>query len=252
LIEGLEKNKLLTHTHLLTGYMRSASLARSVADTLGKLRRNNPDVIYVCDPVMGDNGHLYVPEEMVTCYREEIAPLASVLTPNQFEAEILSGIQIVDLPSALAAIDWLHDLGIPCVVITSMSFPHEPDAIYLLASLVHAADGAEPASPLHRAGGVGGEAQVKGKVDVERVKIRVAKLPQSFTGTGDLIAALLLSWFQRGADLKTVVEYATATVQAVLHKTLLAVAADCSVRGRELQLIACRDQASFFFADFFS
>ena len=56
LIEGLEKNKLLTHTHLLTGYMRSASLARSVADTLGKLRRNNPDVIYVCDPVMGDNG----------------------------------------------------------------------------------------------------------------------------------------------------------------------------------------------------
>ena len=38
---------------------------------------------------------------MVTCYREEIAPLASVLTPNQFEAEILSGVKIVDIPSAL-------------------------------------------------------------------------------------------------------------------------------------------------------
>jgi hypothetical protein len=37
----------------------------------------------------------------------------------------------------------------------------------------------------------------------------------------------------------------------VLHKTLLAVAADCSVRGRELQLIACREQASFFFPIFF-
>ena len=37
----------------------------------------------------------------MTCYREEIAPLASVLTPNQFEAEILSGVKIVDIPSAL-------------------------------------------------------------------------------------------------------------------------------------------------------
>ena len=56
LISGLEANELLTHSHLLTGYMRSASLARSVAETLSKLRRRNPDVIYVCDPVMGDHG----------------------------------------------------------------------------------------------------------------------------------------------------------------------------------------------------
>eukprot|EP00277_Geminigera_cryophila_P001354 CAMPEP_0179428868 /NCGR_PEP_ID=MMETSP0799-20121207/14418_1 /TAXON_ID=46947 /ORGANISM="Geminigera cryophila, Strain CCMP2564" /LENGTH=310 /DNA_ID=CAMNT_0021204549 /DNA_START=95 /DNA_END=1027 /DNA_ORIENTATION=+ len=222
LIQGLESNELLTHSHLLTGYMRSATLAHSVAQTLGKLRKRNPDVIYVCDPVMGDNGQLYVPEEMVTCYREQIAPLASVLTPNQFEAELLSGINIIDLPSALKAVDWLHDLGIPCVVITSISFPSEPDTITLLASLVHSANGGE------------------GGARKERVKMNVKKLPQSFTGTGDLIAALLLAWFQRGADLKTVVEYATATVQAVLSKTLQA--SDGSVRSRELQLIASRDQ----------
>ena len=38
----------------------------------------------------GDNGKLYVPEERVAIYREEVVPLASVLTPNQFEAEALT------------------------------------------------------------------------------------------------------------------------------------------------------------------
>ena len=227
LIEGLEKNELLTHSHLLTGYMRSASLARAVKDTLQKLRQRNHDVIYVCDPVMGD-GELYVPEEMVTCYREEIAPLATMLTPNQFEAELLTGMKIVDLESAVKAVDNLHELGIPCVVITSLSFPQEPDMITTLASLVHSSGGAQEC-------GVGDR-------NVERVKISFRKLPQSFTGTGDLIAALLLSWFQRSGDLKTVVECAVATVQAVLHKTLEV--SDGSVRKNELQLIASRDLIS--------
>lgn len=53
-----------------------------------------PDLSAVCDPVMGDNGQLYVPEELVPVYRDEVIPLATVLTPNQFEAETLTGISI--------------------------------------------------------------------------------------------------------------------------------------------------------------
>jgi pyridoxine kinase len=43
---------------------------------------------------MGDNGQLYVPEELVPIYRDEVVPLATVLTPNQFEAETLTGMKI--------------------------------------------------------------------------------------------------------------------------------------------------------------
>lgn len=36
---------------------------------------------------MGDNGKLYVPEELVEIYKNVIVPLADILTPNQFELE---------------------------------------------------------------------------------------------------------------------------------------------------------------------
>lgn len=42
-------------------------------------------MLTVCDPVMGDNGKLYVPEELVNIYKNEIVPLADIVTPNQFE-----------------------------------------------------------------------------------------------------------------------------------------------------------------------
>jgi hypothetical protein len=41
----------------------------------------------VCDPVLGDEGMFYVPEEHVAIYRDEVIPLATIVTPNQFECE---------------------------------------------------------------------------------------------------------------------------------------------------------------------
>ena len=51
-------------------------------------------VLYICDPVLGDHGKYYVPEELSTYYRNQLFSLADVITPNQFEAEVLSGICI--------------------------------------------------------------------------------------------------------------------------------------------------------------
>ena len=101
-------------------------------------------------------------------------------------------------------------------MITSLSLPDDPDTITLIASLVHSrspqqggggsaeegggasagATSGEPDAPLSGQESGKGEGQ---RVERERVKICVPKLPESFTGTGDLIAALLLAWFQRGA-----------------------------------------------------
>ncbi|KAL3346246.1 hypothetical protein AABB24_024935 [Solanum stoloniferum] len=91
LIEGLEANGLLYYTHLLTGYIGSVSFLNTVLKVVDKLRSVNPKLKFVCDPVMGDEGKLYVPPELVMVYREKVVPVASMLTPNQFEAEQLTG-----------------------------------------------------------------------------------------------------------------------------------------------------------------
>uniref|UniRef100_A0A803M471 pyridoxal kinase n=1 Tax=Chenopodium quinoa TaxID=63459 RepID=A0A803M471_CHEQI len=92
LIEGLEANNLLFYTHLLTGYIGSVSFLDTVLKVVTKLRTVNPGLLFVCDPVMGDEGKLYVPEDLVSVYRQKVVPVASMLTPNQFEAELLTGL----------------------------------------------------------------------------------------------------------------------------------------------------------------
>lgn len=55
----------------------------------------------------------------------------------------------------------------------------------------------------------------------KRLKIEIPKLKGSFTGTGDLFAALFLAWMHRSNnDLKEALEKTIASLQAVLKRTL--------------------------------
>lgn len=76
---------------VLTGYFGNAAQPRSVARLIRALRARNPDLLYVCDPVMGDVGGLYIREETAAAIRDELVPLASVATPNRYELEWLVG-----------------------------------------------------------------------------------------------------------------------------------------------------------------
>lgn len=49
---------------------------------------------FVCDPVLGDHGRLYVPAEMVPLYRTLLVPHAHLLTPNLFEVAQLTGLPV--------------------------------------------------------------------------------------------------------------------------------------------------------------
>ena len=51
-----------------------------------RLRQINPDLVYILDPVMGDDGKIYVSPEVVPIYRS-LLPRANCATPNHFEAE---------------------------------------------------------------------------------------------------------------------------------------------------------------------
>ena len=80
------------------------------------LREQNPELVYVCDPVLGDEGRLYLPGEMVGLYKSDLLPLATLLTPNQFEAEQLTGAPVTTEQEALQACHALLAKGPKTVV----------------------------------------------------------------------------------------------------------------------------------------
>jgi len=218
LVDGLKANGLLDYTHVLTGYIGSESFLRTVIRTLTAVREASPGAVYVCDPVLGDHGKLYVPESLVAVYRDDVVPLASVLTPNQFEAELLTGVQIAGPRGAYAACDVLHSRGVRTVVITSTDQVRtegdERGTIVLYASQAPA-----PGAP---------------NADPERLRLDIPAVPGAYTGTGDLTAALILAWTHRlgDHDLAGALERAIATVQSVLQRTH-----DTVGPGKELQLV---------------
>lgn len=193
LVQGLAENKVLDHTHLLTGYIGTPSFLREVVRLRGMLPQ---DCCYICDPVLGDNGVLYVPRDLVDVYREEVLPVVTVLTPNQFEAELLTQRKIGNLLEAAAACDALHAHGIRTVVLTTLD---TPDAT------------------------CGGEAVAMLLSEVSRLKW-LLQLPfitgGPFTGTGDLTAAMILAWTQlHPHEAPEALERVGAVLQAVLKRT---------------------------------
>jgi len=76
---------------VLSGYMANAGQTEQVAKLVQKLKRANPELLYLCDPVIGDLGGLYVPQETAAAIRDHLIPLADITTPNRYELAWLCG-----------------------------------------------------------------------------------------------------------------------------------------------------------------
>jgi len=73
-MSGLSSNSLLSGstTHLLTGYIGSVSFLNAVIDTYNQAKEASGGKLkYVCDPVMGDEGKMYVSEELLGVYKSQ-------------------------------------------------------------------------------------------------------------------------------------------------------------------------------------
>src|SRR5687767_13630126 len=100
LMRDLEKARWLGEVAaVLTGYLGDASQADAAASLVRAVKAKNPDAIYLCDPICGDGGDLYVPESVAMAIRDRLLPLADIATPNRFELEWLSGKSLDDLVS---------------------------------------------------------------------------------------------------------------------------------------------------------
>eukprot|EP01134_Creolimax_fragrantissima_P005434 CFRG5434T1 len=195
LITGLQENGIAHYDYLLTGYIGCETLLRQIALVVKELKTINPDLTYVCDTVMGDDGvGLYISPSLVPVYRELVVPVADILTPNAFEAEQLTGLSISSIEDAVKVLDALHSMsGAHTVVITSSHISNDKENIYLFGS---------------------------DKSRDTKFWFAIPLLKNSFTGTGDLFTSLLLAWYgNTEGNLVEAVQKVLGTMQSVLRNT---------------------------------
>jgi hydroxymethylpyrimidine kinase/phosphomethylpyrimidine kinase len=73
----------------------------------------------VVDPVMAaEAGDMLLHPEAVDALRDLLLPIAEAVTPNIYEASILSGIEVKDEASAKRACKAIHDAGTKYVIVT--------------------------------------------------------------------------------------------------------------------------------------
>jgi pyridoxine kinase len=144
---------------------------------------------------LGDAGRIYVSPDVIPIYRR-LLPLATVITPNWFEVELLTEIELKDLPSLRLALRTLHsEYNVPNIVMSSIPLrnwladalppqirPSTADDADLNTEYLLCISSSSEASP--------DESQPK-------VHARcVPLLPGYFSGVGDLFSALLLAHYQ--------------------------------------------------------
>jgi pyridoxine kinase len=216
----------------------------------------------VCDPVLGDNGNLYVPKTFVSVYRHQIIKHCNILTPNQFEAEMLSGMKINSLADAFRVCQWFHATypRIHTVVITSCTIAagdagkdgeqkqqqpqkksNDKGFIDIIATSTNAAK--TRLSPVVSSTGstinsITDEKKAASRVPHSYYHVRVPKRDVYYSGTGDLTAALLLGFIEKSARLSTALTQCVTAVQAVIARTFAA-------QSKELRLVQSKRDIEF-------
>ena len=114
-----------------TGAIGSAELVAAIADEL----QARPLGALVVDPVLvSKHGHALAGGDVAAALRQRLLPLATVVTPNRFEANALTGVAVTERRSALAAAHALLAAGVGAVVVK--------DVPGIGGDLLAAADGA--------------------------------------------------------------------------------------------------------------
>ena len=72
---------------MITGYLGDAATGAAAAEMVTAAKEVNPNALYLLDPVLGDDGKLYVREGVEAAIAEELLPLADIVTPNLFELD---------------------------------------------------------------------------------------------------------------------------------------------------------------------
>lgn len=114
MLQGVEDNGCLENIDaVLTGYFATPGQVEIAAETIRKVRELNDNPIIAVDPIIGDEGRLYVSESVARAIRDHLLPLADFVTPNAFELGWLTRREVTDADSARRAV---QKLGKPALV----------------------------------------------------------------------------------------------------------------------------------------
>lgn len=97
-----------------TGMLLNQAIIAEVARQIKAVELKN----LVVDPVMvSRTGAQLIDDEAIATLRADLIPLATVLTPNRYEAQILTGLEITTLEGMQTAARQIYELGTQAVLI---------------------------------------------------------------------------------------------------------------------------------------
>ncbi len=213
LVDGITRRGALARCDaVLSGYMGDVGIGHAILDAVARVRAENPNALYCCDPVIGDDGHgVYVRPGIAELMRDTALPQADIATPNAFELRQLTGLADTTLAEAKAAITALqqrmHAGGPRCVLLTSLRTAETPaDSLDMLV-------------------GERGEFHL----------LRSPLLAVDLNGAGDAIAALFLFHRKSTGSAVAALEAAGSAIHGVLRRT-------AEAGSRELLTVAAQEE----------
>lgn len=195
---------------ILSGYMGDPGMAEVILDAVSRIRAKNPEVIYCCDPVIGDTDTgIYVQQDIPKFFRSKVIQHANIITPNHFELEILTGHKIRNNREALVAARNLLSEG-PEVVLTTSLITDDAHKNHITMLAVTETEAWHIVTPMYH-------------------------FDHVVSGSGDASAALFLAKYLQANNIKAALEHVAGAMYGLFEKTWQA-------NSVELQLIAAQDE----------
>lgn len=198
ILEGLAADGALADIDaVLTGYLGDFEQVAVILDIVQRVKAANPEAVFACDPVIGDDGKLFVSEAIADAVLNGLVPHADWLLPNGFELGVMAGKEITSLE---AARDAARRFGKP-----------------VLCSSIRTATGL---GNLFAAPGADWFCETP-------------RLPRAPKGAGDLLSALFVARRVRGEAPAVALEAATGAVYDVIVRSLATESEDLALPGAQ-------------------
>jgi pyridoxine kinase len=182
--------------------MGSSQICKEVYNTVKTLRKINPKIIYLCDPVMGDK-HCYVKQEVVEFFTNNLQ--ADIISPNKYEAELLANTKINSVQDINVISNILHKkFNVSVVIITGIEVEEFKNKLVTSIS-----------TKTQKFIGINNKLH--------------SDIPLS--GTGDLFSALFLGRYLRTNNIVLALKYAIYFLHNAIDQSL-------EMKSKELQILS--------------
>lgn len=148
------------------GYFGALEQVIETARFVTALKDRYQGLIILLDPVFGDNGRRYISDDIISAVITHLLPLAAIITPNQFELEVLADMTISNQSDARDALGKLGAKSTHTIMATGIQ---DGTSIY---DMLYA----------------------DGRISEQSAALR----EQGVSGSGDAFAALFLSHIIKG------------------------------------------------------